>query len=438
MLGMIKGVPHTREPLSFYLTRVDLMTQSVKPFDPFLREEIPAHVRPEQVFDFNIFNPQHDGMDLFASIHRLHELGLPEIFWTRNNGGHWIPIRSGPIQAIVRDTDTFSSKRWHVPASMDYDTEFYVPFMSDPPEHAGYRKIANILFAPKRISAMEQGIREFTRQLLDEFYPTGGCEFISEFASQMPVIVFLRLLDLPLEDRQALLKVAEMVTRPPSKEHNRNDAFNAIVGYLGPILEERRRNPGDDVLSGLVHAELPSGRSLSTDELHGMAAVILTGGLDTVASSLGMMARHLAEAPEHRQQIVHDPKITPKAIDEMLRRFSVITRGRRVKHDTEFRGLQLKAEDRIVWGASMFGLDDEINPDPMTTDFNRPKIQHETFGNGIHFCIGANLARLEFKVFLEEWLQRIPDFWVDPEATVEYRPGIVIGLKSLPLRWNVT
>lgn len=405
--------------------------------DPFFREDVPSYVSSACVYDFNLFDPQYGSLDLFASIRRLHEIGLPDIFWTRHNGGHWIALRASAILEILKNPETFSSKRWHVPASMDYDTDFYVPFMSDPPEHTSYRQIARVLFSPKRILRLEAGIRAFTASLIDELSADGRCDFVADFARHMPVVVFLGLLDLPVEDRPHLLTIAEKVTRPPGKGHNRNDAFKAILDYLGPILEERRANPGEDILSELVHSKKQSGEPLSKDELYGMAAVLLTGGLDTVASSLCFMARYLAEEPAQRRRLIEDKAVILNAIEEMLRRFAVVTRGRRLAKDVVFNGTEMKSNDRIVWGTAMYGLDDRVNAQPLEVNFNRSRIQHEAFGYGIHFCIGAPLARLEFKIFLEEWLKRIPNFWIEPGITPEYRPGIIIGLKTLPLRWNV-
>jgi len=405
--------------------------------DPFYRKDLPAHVSPDQVYDYNLYDPEHEDMDLFASIHRVHQLGLPDMFWTRHNGGHWVAARAGAIHGIVKDPQTFSSVNWHVPASMDYKTKYYIPFMSDPPDHSSYRQIANQLFAPKRIMALEDSIRTFTGTLIDELYPRGGCEFISEFAQHMPVVVFLKLLDLSLADRLELLAIAELVVRPPGEAHDRNDALRAMLAYLGPILEDRITNPGDDVLSRLVHSRKEDGAPLSKDEIYGMAAVLLTGGLDTIASSLGHMARYLAENPEQRHAIAGGKVSVLKATDELLRRFAVVTRGRRVANDTRFNGIEMKAEDRVVWATAMFNLDDRVNESPLDVDFSRKRIQHEAFGYGIHFCIGAALARLEFKIFFEEWLRRIPDFRIDPTAMPRYRTGIIMGLDALQLRWDV-
>ena len=404
--------------------------------DPFYRPDLPAHVAPEQVYDFNLYAPEYQGMDLYASIHRLHELNLPEVFWTRHNGGHWVALQAKAIHEIVKTPQTFSSVKWHVPASMDYNTDFYVPFMSDPPDHTSYRRIASLPFLPKRIMGLEEGIRAFTVELIEQLRPQGGCEFVTQFAQLMPVVVFLKLLDLPIEDRPRLQAIADLVVRPPDKGHDRNEALRALLAYLGPILEERTRNPGEDVLSKLATSKKENGEPLSKDELYGMSAVLLTGGLDTVASTLGHMARFLAENAQPRRLLASGQVSVHGAIDELLRRFAVVTRGRRVAHDTLFNGIQMKANDRIVWATAMFNLDDRANGCPLEVDFNRRKIQHEAFGYGIHFCIGAPLARLEFKIFFEEWLKRIPDFQIAPGVKLEYRPGIIIGLKSLPLRWD--
>ena len=405
--------------------------------DPHYNPVVPPHVPQALVHDFNMFDPEEPGVDLFQSVRNLHERGLPDIFWTRNNGGHWVALKGEAISDIARDPENFSSKRMLVPDEQNFETPFFVPLMSDPPEHGGYRAIAAPLFTPKRVGDLEEDVRALTAGLIDEIAARGQCEFMADFALQMPIIVFLRLLDLPLEDRPRLLEIAARIVQPPGEGERRDDAMQQMFDYLRPILAERVASPRDDVISSLVTG-LHNGRPLSPDEQLGLAATLLTGGLDTVAASLGFFARYLADHPESRRELREKPGKIGAAVEELMRRFTPTTHGRLVTHDINFHGVDMCAKDHITWMGGMFNFDHRQFPDPMTVDFDRKRAQHISFGNGIHFCMGAFLARMELKVFITEWLQRIPEFEVVPGAEVRYRPGINIAYDKLPLRWPTT
>jgi len=403
--------------------------------DPFYNPVIPDHVPAALVHDFNMYDPAEPGTDLFQSVRNLHERGLPPIFWTRNNGGHWVALKGEPITDLARDFKRFSSKRMLVPDEQNFDVPFFVPLMSDPPEHGGYRALCAPLFTPKRIEELRAGVTELTNKLIDEMRPQGRCEFMADFALQMPIIVFLRLVDLPVEDRERLLKIANGVVAPAEGEL-RDDAMQQMFAYLRPIIAERVANPGDDVFSKMVTGT-HDGRPLSVDEMLGLAATILSGGLDTVAATLGYVARYLADNPQARRALREGSVSLSAAIEELLRRYPPTTHGRQVIADTEFHGVQLRKNDHITWMASMYNFDDAIFPDPMTVDFTRKRSAHMSFGSGIHFCVGSFLARMELDVFIRCWLDKIPDFRVAEGTEVEYRPGINIAYEALPLTWNV-
>jgi cytochrome P450 len=403
--------------------------------DPYYREQVPSHVPQSLVHDFNIYDPECADLDLFVSIKRLHDIGLPDLFWTRNNGGHWIVLRGKAIAEIMKDPLRFSSKRFLVPEEQNFETDLFVPLMSDPPEHAAYRQAAGAAFSPQRVNAFQEAIRTFTAEFIEQLAPKGQCEFMADFSLQMPIIVVLRLLDLPLEDRLPLLDIAGRIVKP-ADDDVRDNALQAVLDYLAPILAQRRANPGSDVLSAITQARIGD-RAISEQEALGVAAVLLIGGLDTVAGSLGFFTRFLAESPEHRQTLVANPALIRNAAEELTRRYPVTTHGRVVKQDLDFHGIHLKSADHLMWAAAMYNLDERIFPDPLKVDFQRKRDPHMSFGNGPHLCLGATLSRLEFKIFLEEWLKRIPEFRIVPGTELRYRPGINLALHSLPLEWKV-
>jgi cytochrome P450 len=404
--------------------------------DPYYNEVIPVHVSPALVYDFNIYNPEYNGLDLYHSFKRLRDIGLPDIFWTPRNGGHWIALGGAAIAQIFRDGITFSSKRPFVPDEQNFETNLFIPLMADAPQHGVYRKVAGAAFSPQRIMAFQDEIRDLTASLIDRLAPRGSCEFMQDFSLQMPVIVILKQLDLPLEDRARLLEIASNIVRPPPKGELRDNALQQVFAYLTPILEQRRTSPGTDVLSVITQSKVGD-RLITPEEALGMGSTLLIGGLDSVAATLGFFTRFLAESPQERLAIKESPNTARDATEELLRRYPVTTHGRVLTKDVDLYGAQLKQGEHILWAAAMYNFDDRIFADPLTVDFSRKKIGHLSFGLGPHFCMGSMLARLEFKIFFEEWLRRIPDFRIPAGAELKYRPGINISLEALPLEWDV-
>jgi cytochrome P450 len=199
-------------------------------------------------------------------------------------------------------------------------------------------------------------------------------------------------------------------------------------------VAERRAHRGDDLISCLLtHAA--DDASLTDDEAVDVAVALLTGGLDTVVSCLGIMMAFLARHSEHRRSLVRDPSLVRPAVAEMLRRFPIMTKGRLVRRDQVVDGVCVKAGDMIVL-PPLHGLDDREFHDPLTVDFHRPPAPHSTFGNGVHRCPGAHLSQIEMEIVLREWLARIPEFEIDPDTPPTMKSGILGAMLQLGLRWR--
>jgi len=168
-----------------------------------------------------------------------------------------------------------------------------------------------------------------------------------------------------------------------------------------------------------------------------MASLLFFGGIDTVASELSFITLHLTRHPELRQRLIDEPAIIPRATEEFLRRFGLSNNARLIKQDFTYKGVPFKAGEMVLVCMDLSGIDERVYPDPMTVDFDREFIEHNTFGNGAHRCVGSPLARSEIQVFLEEFLPRIPDFEIDPARPPIHRAGMVPGLDQLHLRWKV-
>ncbi len=215
----------------------------------------PAHVPPELVVDFNVHNPPGALEDLHGAWHRLHD--GPDIVWAPYHGGHWIFTRAEDIDFAQRNHDPFSMRDVTMPANTRPTR--LLPLESDPPEHTPFRAILNPWFSPKRISELKEFTRQFAVDLIEGFKPRGECEFMRDFALILPIAIFMRLTNLPMADRLKLLRYAQMSTRGTSAE--RAEASHLMMDYLGPVVADRRANPGDDVLSAVVHAKVTASRS---------------------------------------------------------------------------------------------------------------------------------------------------------------------------------
>lgn len=389
---------------------------------------IPSHVPAELVRDFDLFALRSED-DLFAQwkcIQKTH----PPLFYTPLNGGHWVPTRAHLIERVLSDAATFSSGVSIPPRPPGVPA--MPPIQFDPPHHAAYRALINPWFGPRPLLATTQRARALAIELIEGFRDRGRCEFIGEFAQHLPIEVFMQLAGLPSCDREWLLARAEVIRIDDPIARQRE--YAAITDYLQRTIESRRRNPSDDMLGRIVAGKI-DGRPLSDADILGECIVLLLGGLDTVASTLGFIARFLATHRSAREQLRTQPERLGAAVEELIRRHSVASTPRVAAADVELDGIRLLRGDRIWIGTWFHALDETRWIDPLQVDWQRDA-RHCAFGAGIHRCPGAPLARNEIKVFLAEWLQRIPDFWIEAGATSLAVSGQVNGMLRLPLVWS--
>lgn len=396
------------------------------------REDVPAHVDPAQVFDYDVFAVDAPDGDFARALFGLREAGAPAVFWTPANGGHWVATDPAHIETILTQPDRFSSRAMRVPKESNPSPPM-VPLMMDPPRHLKYRILLMGAMSPASIRRMLPYVRTVSVGLIDALVPQGGCEFVGDFAQQMPIAVFLSMLDLPLTDRPEIMAIVARITRP-DRPDARMQGFDELARYMMAKVDERRAAPGADVISTLVRAEI-DGRPLDADTLQGMMTVLMLAGLDTVAGMLGFIAAFLARNRGHRRRLIEQPGLIPAAIEEFLRRMAMVNLTREVMADTHLGSVALKAGELIVAPTALANLAEERFADPLTVDFDRRRPRHATFGSGPHVCMGAALARAEIAIFLEEWLARIPDFAIAPDAVLSVQVGAAAMIPSLPLIW---
>ena len=398
-------------------------------------DEKPDHVQRDAVVDFDIYHPasRDSFYDRWLALAHDHDRSL---VWTARNGGHWIALRGPDIHEIYADHLHFSAEVQAVPRlQLEEGEPRGLPTTLDPPEHGRYRALINPEFGRSVIAAVEGDIRALTIQLIESVRAQGHCEFVNDFARRLPLQVFMRLVDLPEDDRQMLSRWTDGMTRPTEGPEAALACFASLMDYIKPVIHERWDHPGDDMISKVVN-RLVDGRRLTENEALGLTFQLVVAGLDTVASLLGFVMLHLARNGDNRQQLARNRDLIPRAVDEFIRRFPIVTMTRLVRHDYVFRDAELKAGDLVMIPSMLNNLDENVHGDPLRVDFDRPSGSMTTFGNGVHRCPGANLARLELKVTLEEWLRRIPDFEPGVDQFL-FSQGVVGALDALPLRWPV-
>jgi len=392
----------------------------------------PAHVPEHLVVDANIYALPGGESDPQMAWKGLDTPGNPGLVWTPHNGGHWIATSAALIWELFADIDRLSARNLSVPPS-DSPLKM-IPNESDEPEHHYYRRIVLPFVNPKAVRDLNEKVRELSASLIDGFLARGSCEFMTEFARHVPMRIFLSLVNLPDEDREWLVTVADMSVRPKS-EQEKADSYTQMSGYLQRWIDQRRAEPGDDLLSAIIHGTVGD-RPMNELEVLGECMDVMFGGLDTVASMIGFIMKFLATHPDHYRQLVEDPSRITLAVEEMLRRHGVATVARRVIGDIEHNGVTVRTGDMIVLPTCLHGLDENHWDNPLEVDFERKRAAHCTFGNGVHNCPGAGLGRSEIAIMLEEWIARIPEFGVDPEGQIVTATGAVNGVVRLPLAWQ--
>ena len=242
------------------------------------------------------------------------------------------------------------------------------------------------------------------------------------------------LFGMPREDFHKILDYEYKLLHVSNTIETRAQAARDIYDYLLELIAEKRANPKDDLASSILEFTVDD-RPLTDKEIMGMYFLLFVGGLDTVASSLGFAWRYLASNPEAQQALRDNPDLIPSAVEEFFRMHSVVEVRRSVTEDMEFHGVQLKQGDFVNCITAVASLDSKEFADPLTADFERSPNRHCAFVFGPHRCMGSNLARLEIRIALEEWLNRIPNFSVAPDTDIDVNYGAVVSLATLPLVW---
>ncbi len=354
-------------------------------------------------------------------------------------GGAWLPTRHADIAAIAHDTDHFTSRDVIISTERATDPAPIggaPPITSDPPFHAIARRLLLPAFAPQPINALADDIRMLCRRLLDEIEASGATivDAANAYAAHIPVDVIGRMLGLPLEDaelfRGFVHEAIENVAAPPDQ---RREGFARMDAYLDGHILPRVDNPQNDLISYLLGVDVPGLGKLAPNDVRGVIALLLIAGIDTTWSAIGSSLWHLAQHPDHVTRLRAEPELWPTAIEELLRAYAPVTMARLVKESVEIGGRKLEPEDWVLLPFPAANRDPEAFERADEVLLDREENRHAAFGLGIHRCLGSNLARLELRIAVEEWVNRFEKFSLADAEAVHWSTGQVRGPRHLPL-----
>lgn len=312
-----------------------------------------------------------------------------------------------------------------------------IPLQIDPPDHVKFRRLLDPLFSPKEVAKLEPEVRRLVNELIDGFEAAGEVELSDQFAIPLPCTVFLALLGLPIEDLDLFLRFKDSIIRPVGDTPEAAKAVQSAAGqeiyaYFQKVVDARRVEPRDDLISGFVEAEV-DGHRLSDNDILDICYLFLLAGLDTVTASLTCAVAYLAAHPDRRDAISADLSLVPAAVEELLRWETPVPGVPRVAMtDVEIGGEQVREGDSVMCLLGAANIDASEFPDPDVVDLERPGNRHLAFGGGVHRCLGSHLARLEMRVALEELHRRLPDYALKEGETPRYTSGIR-AVEYLPL-----
>ena len=354
--------------------------------------------------------------------------------------GVWVLSRHADVERALVDWRTFSSARGDIleVVKANIAVPSGVILWEDPPIHTKHRGLLSRVFTPRRMNALEDQARAYCASCLDPLVGTARFDFVKDLGAEMPMRVIGMLLGIPESDQTAIRDHADRVIRTdPGQPMDVGDTPIVTGSMFAEYIDWRAKNPADDLMTMLLNAEFEDDdgevRTLTRQEVLTYTELLAGAGNETTGRLIGWLGKVLGDHPDQRREIVEDRGLLPKAIDETLRfEATGLHIARYAPHDVEYHGTVVPAGSAVLVLVGSANRDERRWTDPDGFDIHRDEGQHTTFGYGLHFCLGAALARMEGRVALDEILNRFPEWEIDHDNATMASTSTVRGWETLP------
>ncbi len=403
---------------------------------------------PALIADIDLADPQlwDDGVpwDVFATLQRQAPVHFSRQDVAPDEGGFWSITTFADMHTVTRDFEGFSSERRGIflvdDIGVPLDVQRLQMISMDPPRHTRLKKIVGSAFTPKAVAHHEQSIRKIVTHVLDAVADKPEFDLVADVARPIPARVIGEMLGTPPEDDEKLVHWTNVFTAFEDPEvrkqwTNTEEVFTEIVQYCHAQIEARRADPTDDLVSRLMNAEVDGDR-LDDAEIAVFFILLMAAGNDSTRATYSGIMKTLLEQPDIKQRLIDDPELIPNAVEEGLRMnpaFAFMARA--ATRDVELHGQTIKEGDRVLLWYLASNRDETVFPNPHEFDLDRDNREdHQAFGaRGRHFCLGAALARLELRIWIEETLKRMPDLELNGECN-RVRALFLNQYNSIPVR----
>jgi len=352
-----------------------------------------------------------------------------------DEGTHlWHVFRYEDVLAVLTDYTRFSSQAYELSGNFFKDTLL----AKDPPDHRKLRNLVNQAFTPRAVARLTDRITRIVQELLDQVRPQGKMDIVSDMAFPLPAKVIAELLGVPGEDWDIFQRWARADSSDPAlaRQAAGRPMWEEMFDYFSALLEERRRSPREDLISALSVAEV-DGERLSQSELVSFCRLLLAAGQETTKNLIANAVVCFTDYPDRMERLIREPALMPAAIEEVLRYLPPVWfLFRQTRMDVELAGQHIPANQMVLSWLASANRDPARFPDPDHFDIEREPNRHLAFGYGIHFCVGAPLARLEARIALPMMLEQLKDLKRVEDVPIMVRMGIVLVIRSLPVTFQ--
>ena len=396
--------------------------------------------------DVDLFNPETFVQGVPHHIFKLLRKEAP-VFWhpEPEGPGFWVITKHEDVDHVSMHPETFSSGKggsFIVDPPPEAGAVLGLLLLNqDAPQHTRYRRLVSRAFTPKLVLSLEPHIRDVTNGIIDKIADKGECDFVTDIAADLPLQAIALLIGVPMEDRQKVFDWSNQMIGAEDPEYSTGPevpmvASMELYAYAQQLADQRRKEPKDDIVTTLLQADF-DGEELTEADFNAFFLLLSVAGNETTRNTISHGMKALMDHPDQRQRLLDDPTMITTAVDEILRWSSPVMQFRRtVMHDTEIRGVKIKEGDKVVIYYGSANRDEDVFPDADTFDVGRTPNPHVAFGpGGPHFCLGANLARLEIRIMFETLMKRLPE--MEQAGPASYlRSNFIGGIKHLPVKYT--